>query len=599
LTGADALLARAIALEDSGKPEEALEQYRQLLAETPQHADALHNRGLLLARLARFADAEQSHREYAARCPADPRAHSNLADIFMAVARYEESLVALDAVLRLSPDEPSALVRRGVTLACMARFDEAREAFARAQARNPAAVARFVGRVAPGAPLETALSPENIFLARRYAAQGQCDWTDWDGYVAQMHRAANTPGVALEPAIGFMAQHLPLSDAERHAVMRRIATGIESRLATLPPPAPRQRERIRIGVLSPDYRAHLNAHLLRPLFELADRKRFELYAYSIGANDGSEARARIRSAADAFRDLQGSSDTQAALAIRKDDIDILLDVGGHTVGGRFAITAQRPARVQANYLGFPSSLGSKRVDYAIVDEVAAPDGSSWSESLVLLPSTFFLYDYRAEPPPVLVSRREYGLPEDAFVYCAFHKAEKITPECFFLWMEILLRVPRSVLWFAGLSEAASTNLRNHAAGHGVDPARLVFATFEQDYHGRYFARQKLGDLMLDAYNHSALTTACDALGVGLPVLTFGGGAAFSNRAGESIVRAAGLPELVAADRDAYVRMAVNLASDKAALGTISDRLARSRKTAPLFDTAGRVRELEAAFEQML
>ena len=479
----------------------------------------------------------------------------------------------------------------------MARFDEAREVFFDARARNPQEVASFVQRVVGTGSLDTALSPENIFLARRYAAQGQCDWTDWDRYVAEMRRAARTPDVALEPAIGFMSQHMPLDDEERHAIMRRIAAPIEARLPALPPPAPRQRPRIRVGVMSPDFREHLNAYLLRPLFELADRKRFEMYAYSLAPDDGGPSRARIRAAAEAFRDLHALPDAEAALAIRRDDVDILLDVGGHTTGGRFAITAQRPARVQVNYLGFPSSLGSKRVDYAIVDRIAAPEAASWSESLVRLPSTFFLYDYRGPPPLAVVARRDYGLPEKAFVFCAFHKAEKITPESFFSWMEILRRVPRSVLWFPGMSATAVANLRGEAQRSGVGPERLIFTAFET--RDRYLARQRLGDLMLDAFNHNALTTACDALGMGLPLLTLGGGAAFANRAAESILRAAGLPELVAADRDAYVRMAVDLASDAAALGKLRDRLQRNRKTAPLFDTAGRVRELEAAFERML
>jgi predicted O-linked N-acetylglucosamine transferase (SPINDLY family) len=197
---------------------------------------------------------------------------------------------------------------------------------------------------------------------------------------------------------------------------------------------------------------------------------------------------------------------------------------------------------------------------------------------------------------VAVSRREYGLAEDAFVFCAFHKAEKITPECFFLWMDILLRVPVSVLWLAGLTSAAA-NLRRQAASRGVDPTRLVFATFEP--RDRYLARHRLGDLMLDAFNHSALTTACDALGMGLPMLTFGGREAFASRAGESVVRAAGLPELVMADREQYAETAVRLASDRVALQRLRDRLARNRTTAPLFDTAARIRELEAAFERML
>jgi protein O-GlcNAc transferase len=595
LASADAQFVRALALEDSGKADEALVQYRALLAVFPLHADARHNHGLLLARLGRLQEAAQSHREYVQRHPQDPRAHSDLADVLVALGQYDEGLAALEATLQLKPDDAAALVRRGVALACLKRFDDARRAFAAVMHRHPQEAARFVQRVASSGTLDTSLSPENIFLTRRYWAQGACDWADWETYVAQAKRAAADPAVALEPAVGFMVLHLPLADAERHAILRHLAARVEARVTVLPPPGPRQRQRIRVGVLSPDYYEHLNAYLLRPLFELADRSRFELYAYSLGADDGSASRARIRAAADCFRDLRSMSDQEAAQVIRRDDVDILLDVGGYTTNARFAITAQRPARVHANYLAFPASFGSGRVDYAIVDRVAAPDQSTWIERLVHLPHTFFLYDYRATPQEV-VSRGEYGLPEDAFVFSAGHKAEKITPECFFLWMEILRRVPNSVLWLLALPRAVD-NLRRHAQGCGVDPARLVFAKFES--RERYLARQRLADLMLDAFNHSALTTACDALGMGLPILTFGGQAAFASRAGESVVRAAGMPELVMASREEFVEAAVRLASDQGAMGALRDRLARNRTTAPLFDTAGRVRELEAAFERML
>jgi protein O-GlcNAc transferase len=595
LSGADAQFSRAIALEDSGRPQDALEEYGKLLASAPQHVDAWHNRGLLLARLGRFAEAERSHRDYCERHPQDPRAHSDLADVLLALGSYEEALGELSTTLRLRPGDVPAQIRRGVALACLARFENARREFTDASARAPQDVARFLQRIAPGAAPDTALSPENIFFTGRYSGQGACDWTGWETYVSQARRVAADPMAVLEPAVGFMMLHLPLSDAERHAILRRVAARIESIVPAMPPPGPRQRQRIRIGVLSPDYYEHLNAYLQRPLFELVDRGRFELYAYSIGPDDGGASRARIRAAADVFRDLRAATDAEAAQIIREDDVDILLDVGGYTTNARFAITAQRPARVQVNYLGFPASLGSGRVDFAIVDPIAAPDQGGWAERLIRLPHTFFLYDYRTTPQET-VSHAEYGLPQDAFVFCAFHKAEKITPECFFLWMDILKRVPRSVLWLVRLTRAAE-NLRRHAAGYGIDPARLVFAEFES--RERYLARHRLADLMLDAANHSALTTACDALGMGVPMLTFGGGTAFANRGGESVLRAAGLPELVAADRAAYVEMAVHLASDRSALQALRDRLARNRRSAPLFDTAGRIRELETALEQML
>jgi protein O-GlcNAc transferase len=352
-----------------------------------------------------------------------------------------------------------------------------------------------------------------------------------------------------------------------------------------------------VGVLSPDFRDHLNADLLLPLFELADRTRFDMYAYALVPDDRSAPRARIVAAADVFRDLHNASDDEAARIIRLDDIDILVDAAGHTTGGRFGIVARRPARVQVNYLGFSCSLGSTRVDYAIADRICAPSAAEWSESLAYVPAPCFLYDYRRAPAHATPSRAEYGLPDDAFVFCAFHRPEKISPDAFSMWMDVLSRVPRSVLWLLAQPGLAERNLRRQAALHGIDPSRLIVAPFEPRHGPRYLARQRLGGLFLDALHHTAATTACDALGAGLPLLTLPG-TAFSARISASLLSAAGLPELIAADREDFVATAVRLADNPALLNEFRERLMRNRPGVALFDTAARVRSLEGAFEQM-
>lgn len=594
---ARAIYAMALCLEDLGHLDEALAHYDTVLSLDPAFEDALHNRGLLLLRLDRVEEAEDNQRQYVARHPHAARAQSVRADALLSLGRFEDALRALEETERLSPADISARVRRGVALAALRRFADAKRVMADARAADPGAVAAYLGRVSHRPDPEAMLCPENIYLWHAWRRLGQCDWSGWDSYVQEMRRIPSAAGVELEPAVAFTCRLLPLNGAERHAVARRVSGRIESRFPALAPAPPRVRQQLRVGVLSPDFREHLNAYLLKPLFELADRDRFELYAYSLAPDDGSPIRAAVRGAADVFRDLQPLSEVAAARAIRDDDIDILLDVGGHTTDARFAITAQRPARVHVNYLGFSCSLASSRVDYAIVDHVVAKDASEWSEARVFVPDTHFLYDYRNEAPQAPVTRRDYGLPEDAFVYCAFHRAEKISPDVFELWMRILARVPSSVLWFRALTEQTGRNLRARAEAYAIDPVRLVFAPFEASIDPRYLSRHRLGDLMLDALHHNATTTACDALGAGLPLLTLPG-SAMAARMGESLVRAAGLPEMVAQDREDYVETAVRLASERGTLRQVTERLRANRERAPLFDTAARVRALEAAFEAM-
>lgn len=591
------LFASALALEDQGRAVEALECYRLALLADPSFEDALHNRGLLLARIGRLEEAERSHRDYIAAQPGSLRARLDLADVLLASGRYLEAIGELDLVLQQVPGHVQALVSRGLALSALGRFAEARHTFSIARSRDLQALQQHVWRIAPGADLEIVLSPESAFVWRNYVAQTACDWRGWDEYLSVFRQIAAGAPIALDPSAAFIAFHLPLSSRERLAIARGIAGRIESHSPVVSPKVRADRMRLRIGILSPDLRDHVNAYLLLPLFELLDRGRFELYAYSLSRDDGSVIAKQLRNAADRFAGFEGVSDAEAASKIYTDEIDILVDVGGHTTGGRFGITARRPAPLQVSYMGFAGSLGSRRVDYAIVDRVVAPPAATdeWSEALVRLPHTYYLYDFRQAPAQAALLRREYGLPEGAFVYCAFHKAEKITPDGFDLWMRILRRVPASVLWLLALPAAAQSNLRAIAAASGVDPARLHFSPY--DSRERYLARQRLGDLMVDTLHHSAMTTACDALGAGLPLLTLKG-SSMASRAGESLLRAAGLPELIAADAVAYEETAVQLAFDKTRLASFRSKLEENRRRAPLFDTTARVRQLEAAFGRM-
>ena len=553
---------------------------------------------LLLTQLKRTAEAAAKADGLLARFACEEQAHRAAGEAYLSAGRYLDALACFDWVLERLPADVLALLKRGFALAALKDYAASEAAFAAARQADADAVARFCVELSgrPEAPAE--LVPEAIYLWTRYLALCECDWRDNDDLIAELRHAIATGTAAREPALAFVCPLLPTTQAERLALARGIAARIEARCPPLPPAARVAAHRpIRVGLLSPDFREHLNAYLLLPLLELADRRSFEYYAYSTGADDGSRARRAIQRSAHRFRDLRPLNDLAAAEQIRRDGIDLLVDVGGYTTGARFGIVARRPAPVQVSYLGFSSTLGSSRVDYVIADRIVLPrrDMPHWSEVPVHLPSTFFLYDFRVPAQPMHIRREQVGLPEGAFVFSAFHRAEKVEPQSFGLWMEILRQTPGSVLWFYSSHERMQGNVQREARARGIDPARLLFVP--RAGRDEYLARFQLADLQLDSLVFNATTTACDALAAGVPLLTVKG-TTFPSRTAESLLRAAGLPELVAADRSAFVEQAVRYAREPALLASVRARLAEHRRVAPLFDVASRVRDLEAAFAEM-
>src|SRR5262249_18809042 len=193
---------------------------------------------------------------------------------------------------------------------------------------------------------------------------------------------------------------------------------------------------------------------------------------------------------------------------------------GHTADTRFGILARRPAPIQVHYLGFAGTTGARFIDYIIADSTVIPEDqrSCYAEQVVWLPDAYLVSDDRRRISEKIPSRREYSLPERAFVFCSFNNAYKINPTIFDVWMRLLRAVPESVLWLSELNPIAQTNLRREAKAREVNPERLIFAPKLSD-NSEHLSRQRLADLFLDTLPYNAHTTASDALWAGLPVLT--------------------------------------------------------------------------------
>ena len=351
-----------------------------------------------------------------------------------------------------------------------------------------------------------------------------------------------------------------------------------------------------IGYLSADFRDHVIAHLTRRMFALHDRDAFRVIGYSNGPDNGSDYRREIQEGCDEFVDIRGMPGPEAAARINADRVDILVDLNGFTDGGRLEIAALRPAPIQIHYLGYPGTVGAGFFDYIILDDVVLDqeEEAFFSEKVIYLPPYYYVNDRRPEKTSATPTRRDFGLPEDGFVFCSFNKANKIEPVMFDCWMDLLKQTPGSVLWLIDDNPVATENLKREAETRGVEPGLLVFAgRVPKD---RHLARHGLADLGLDTRIYNGGVTTWDALAAGLPVLTLRGGHVPS-RATASMLPSLGIPELITQDIDAYRTLALEMAGNSDELERVKSIIAKNSRTSTLFNTEAVVRLLEKAYRR--
>ncbi len=541
-------------------------------------AKRLNAGGLRLWQHGDLHAAETSLREAARLRPAAAGTLSNLGMVLLAQGRFDEGMAILKQAVEAAPAHSGALNNLGV---------------AYARGNNPASAAKYLLRAVAADP-DNAEAHANLLRPLMEI----CDWQRVDALCAQLVAlAAHAPLAEWAPRLHpYTALLVDLPATLQRDAARWYAAQLPRRKAPVRRGTADSR-RIRIGYVSADLQNHATAQLCAGMFERHDRTRFEVTAYSSGADDGSAYRKRIREGCDRFVDIGSEPYADTARRIETDGIQILVDMKGYCGDSRPEIFALRPAPLQVSFLGYPGSLHADFMDYIVADRsvIPAETVADYAEAPLWMPGSYQVND-AAQPVDARVpSRAECGLPADAFVYCCFNQSYKIDRATFELWLRVLRAVPASVLWLYRSNVQAKYALWKHADRAGVARERIVFAPHHEK--PQHLARLRLADLFLDTFVVNAHTTASDALYAGVPVLSCPG-RTFASRVATSLLHAAGLPELVMPDRSAYERRAVELAQNPAAMRAIRHKLDDERCTAPLFDTAAYVRALDTAYERI-
>ncbi len=565
---------RAIAKEKLDQWEDALADYDHVIALDPKHAGAFNNRGTALSVLKRLDEALASFARAIAIKPDFVEVYTRRATLLNEMNRFDEAAADYDQALAIDPDKPETLYLRAGFLCGRTMFDRAIPDLA------------HVLEVSPD--YEYGLG--QLLHARMHC----CDWTDLAETIAAIDAGLEKGKRVIAP---FPYQGIVTSPEKAKICSEIFAAGSFPPKPAILRPERYSHKKIRVGYVSGEFREQATAYLMMGVWEKHDKNEFEIYALDNSINDGGPTRKRIEGAFDAMIGIAHEPDHIAAPMIAAHEIDIMVNLNGYFGAERSGLFARRAAPIQVNYLGFPATLGMPYMDYILADTCVIPEDErgDYTEEVVYLPDTYQATDSNRMKPAETPTRAACGLPEDGFVFCSFNNSYKLTPDIFDRWVNLLKRVPGSVLWILQSNKAMPDNLRREAAARGVDPKRLIFAPFVGQ--PEHLARQKLGDLFLDSLPYNAHTTASDALWMGLPIVTCKG-TAFPGRVAASLLQAVGLPEMITTSLDEYESLAAAIATDKQRLANLKDRLARQRGAYPLFDTDRFRRHIEAAYKGM-
>ena len=546
------LLSEANRLRDLGRLPEALAYLEQAAALAPNDPGTALTLGVTLLDLQRAREAVAPLERLVALVPQFAEARNILASALLASGQPSAAHLHVTTALQLRPGHPATLENLGRCLRALGRMDEALPAYDAAAASSH----------------QAATHSNAVFAAQYVAGVSMAELTARASAWAQRHCA-------------------PWANRTRPP---------RSTVIAVTPGAPRAR--LRIGYVSADFCQHAVAFFLEHVLAAHDPTAFETFCY-VGNRHADAVTARLRAATHHWRDISRMDDEAAAACIRADQIDVLVDLSGHTADHRLGVFARRPAPCQITWLGYPATTGLTAMDFRVTDDACLPPGVDerlhGTERLLRLPNVFCCYRPPADAPAVGTLPCLDGAP---FTFISCNALAKLSPATISLWSLVLRAVPDSRLRLhapGGEDASAQTWFREKFSTHGIAPGRILLSGEPLPVRA-HLARYHAADLALDSTPYAGTTTTCEALLMGVPVITLAGESHVS-RVGVSLLRAVGLTECVAQSTEEFVRIAVRLAADRKALATLRAVLRERLSSGPLGQTTAFTRNWESALSK--
>jgi predicted O-linked N-acetylglucosamine transferase (SPINDLY family) len=587
---------------------------------SPNDSYAISKLAILIAQKGETDQALEILESATKRNIVDQEILNTFGNIFIQTGEISKAKNAFLESLKIKPDHAETLVLLGRTYNELTQLHKASEALKKALELNPwnedpkldlAYTYQFLDKEEEAFKLVSELyekrpGDQNVFFT---FARMQCDMCEWDNRTEIEEKFINEVKLLVEKdkeypfkVFNFNYFNIPIDlqlDASKLLArfFNKQVEAIKKRVSfsyNWP-----KHERIRIGYMSPDFRSHPIGQVIYHLFQYHDRNQFEVYAYALlhRITDEDIFRDKIKADVDHFTDIQKMSYEEAAQKINSDEIDILIDLAGYTTYSRAQILAMRPSSVQILFMGQPDSSGADFIDYYIADKILIPEENQkyYTEKIIYLPTGYF-------GSPLKISdkkfkKTDFGIPENAFVFCCFCNSYKYEPVLFAAWMEILKRTENGILWLnPDKNNRYKENILKNVQLHGVEISRIFFA--ERLPHEDYMARYQVCDLFLDTLHYSAGSTAISSLMAGVPVITVKGVRNAENM-GASICTAAKMGETICSSVEDYIEKAVELNKNRNKLEELKMILKDGIEHLPLFNVKQFALDLELKLKEIV
>jgi protein O-GlcNAc transferase len=602
----EAYVRTADLLELTGKNSEADSLYRKAILIEPKDASLYIKYGKFLNQIDKVDDALSTYNKSIEIEPINPGAFRNIGYIYQKRKEYEKAIFYLKESVRMS-DNHEANNNVGLIYCALGKFEEGIEYYDKAIKAKPDKAEYFILKAYALQSLkktdkailsyDEALKVNNeykyAFGERFYAKTSICDWSNFENEFNWIEAQLKDNKRVAPPLVISGIFDDPLTQKKGAVIYSEDLYPFNNILGAIKKYP--KNEKIKIGYFSGDFREHPVGYLVAELFEMHDKSKFELFAFSVSSPIKSKTRTRIENSFDEFIDVSDIDDMGIANLAREKKIDIAIDLGGFTKNSRSAIFSMRVAPIQINYLGYPATMGSSYIDYNIADKFIIPNDLQkyYSEKIIYLPKCYQPNESKIIPSKKIFSRRSEGLPDSGFIFCCFNNSYKITPRIFNLWIELLFTIEGSVLWFPGFSSLAIKNLRDECQKLGMDQARLIFTSPEPKRED-HKEKIKLADIFLDCFPYGAQSTASDFLRAGVPVVTLCG-LSFSNRVALSLLTNLDLLELITSTELDYKNLAIKLASNGEYLKKIKTKLISNVKSLSVYKVGEYTKSIESGY----